>query len=128
MLSVLRNLAGRISDERVKNSLKSSIQQRITDLDNLGNEKAYFLKCWEDAQNFFEKYILNSDGDVFNFNERLSKKEVTKFNIVKNYKILYDLAENFVCSKVITIVWQLIDEILNKLDDLLVIYIRLIMI
>jgi len=125
LLSVLRNLAGEISDDRLKNSLKSSIQQRMTDLDNLGNEKAYFLKCWEDTQNFFEKYILKSGGNIFDFSDKLSKKEITKCNIVKNYKILYGLAKEFTCSQNGTDNTAIkIDEILNKLDELLVVYIK----
>lgn len=121
LLSVLRNISKEISN----NNLVHSIQSRITDVDNLGNVKDFFLKCWEDVQPFLEKHILEKDGDIKHLKDRILKKDTTKLNIKNNYTFLYDLVKESVYIKDDNKkTAQNIDNILNKLDNFSIVYIR----
>jgi uncharacterized protein with ParB-like and HNH nuclease domain len=120
LLSVLRNLSKEISNT----SLVHSIQSRITNIDNLGNEKDYFLKCWEDVQLFFEKNILAKDGDV-SHSEKIYRNDTTKYNIKSNYNFLYEIIkEDIYVEDDKTKTAQNIDNVLNKLDDFSIVYIK----
>lgn len=121
MLSVLRNISKEINNY----NLVRSIQSRITDIDNLGNTKDFFLECWEDVQPFFEKNILEHNGDILDSKEKISKKDTTKYNIKNNYIFLYNLIKNNVCIKDDNeTTAKNIDKVLNNLDDFSIVYIK----
>ncbi len=128
LIAVLRDVA-RIEktkeniDETIKNQLERFYHQtrtRLVDIDNLGNIQDIILSVWEDERGFFEKYILN-DGEYkineIDNNEKPKKKDLTKYNIYKNYKKLFSLVTHYNTEQNINIT-TILNQIMTRLDEM----------
>lgn len=120
LLSLLRNLSKELSQDK----LAMSIQQRITKTDNFWRAWEFFLTCREDTQKFLVENILNEDWNMRTYNDRILKKDISKYNIKKNYNTLYDIIlERMEWLNDIQKA-ELIDHILNRLDKYQIVYIQ----
>lgn len=125
LIAVLRDIASEkktISDqnENIKQQLETFHHQtkiRLVDIDNLGEIKGVILTVWEDERDFFEKYILNDNNEkIKDISGKPKKKDLTKYNIYKNYLKLFDLVnENLKNNEPATI---LLNQIITTLDEM----------
>ena len=125
LIAVLRDIANekkKVNDqkENIKQQLETFHHQtkiRLVDIDNLGETKGVILTVWEDERSFFEKYILNDNNEkIKKITQKPKKKDLTKYNIYKNYLKLFDLVnENLKDDEPSTI---LLNQIITRLDEM----------
>ncbi|HFC77012.1 MAG TPA: DUF262 domain-containing protein [Candidatus Moranbacteria bacterium] len=125
LIAVLRDIAGEKKvtsnqNDTIKHQLESFYSQakiRLVDIDALGVTQDVILTVWEDERDFFEKYILNDNKEkIKDISGKPRKKDLTKYNIYKNYLKLFDLVnENFKDDEPPTI---LLNQIITRLDEM----------
>lgn len=124
LIAVLRDVAKKNKarkgiNENIKRQLETFHHQttiRLVDIDNLGTVKDVILSVWEDERTFFEKYILNDNDENIENISLPKKKELTKYNIYKNYHKLHNLVnESLENNEDITI---FLNQLMTRLDEM----------
>jgi len=126
LIAVLRDIANEkinISEnDNVKKQLEAFHYQtktRLVDIDNLGNIKDVILTVWENERAFFEKYILNDNNEkINNIQKTPRKKDLTKYNICKNYIKLFDLVSERLEINNEQPPTVILNEIITRLDEM----------
>ncbi len=125
LIAVLRDIA---KENKSKNNLNENIKQqletfhhqtkiRLVDIDNLGEIKDVLLTVWEDEREFFEIYILNDNNkEIKSLKQKSKKKELTKYNIYKNYLKLFDLVNKSLENN--ESITAFLNQIMTKLDEM----------
>ncbi len=126
LIAVLRDIASekkKVLDQNdnIKQQLETFHHQtkiRLVDIDNLGEIKGVVLTVWEDERDFFEKYILNDNTEkIKNISKKPKKKNLTKYNIYKNYLKLFDLVNKEI-SKNNEPPTILLNKVITRLDEM----------
>lgn len=126
LIAALRDISNQYKG---KNGLKENIKQqleafhyqttiRLVDTDNIGITRDVILNVWENERSFFETYILNSSDEknIKNIKIKPKKKEITKYNVYKNYLKLYELIEDRIRDD--ESISKSLNKILTKLDEM----------
>ncbi len=123
LIAVLRDVSHNISkqkkcSEKTKTQLDNfyhTTKNRLIDTNHLGDAVGVILKVWEDQRDFFEKHILTNKELIKNIKPP-KKKELTKFNIYKNYLKLAELVNSNL--KEVDNKTTFLNNLMTRLDDM----------
>ena len=125
LIAVLRDIAYKEKQKlKLNNNIKEDLEyfhyqakRRLVDMDNLGHKRDVILTVWSDEKDFFEKYILDDNNEkITTISKKPKRKEITKYNIYKNYIKLFDLVnEKLSDNKNIT---EFLNQLMSQLEEM----------